>query len=338
MQWQLKGMAAALAAVAVAVSTHAVIDGDPAPPGTTTKEKQEKQDKQDKPSGTAGQSATDPEVDLTALDRIEQGCWSELRTQRIYFAHQSLGDDIVAGLRETMVRRPEARLAIVAYDAPDRSDDIPRSVFDSPAFAEASAGRRGYPERKIDDFVALLKSDEGARVDIAVLKLCYGDIGRMTNATKLAERYAQAVADIRQARPNVRLIHCTVPLKAEAVGTKDRLKRLVGGGSGASNAARARYNDEIRRRFPAEQVFDVAHAESCRADGTESTVESDGKRVPTLAPEFTEDGVRLNRLGQIVLAREFLITLSRQCGGGIDKGRGAAGTAAVVGDGDPAGR
>jgi|GEM_PF-626520 len=277
----------------------------------------------------------EPVLDLSQVAAIDLGCWSELRTRRIYFAHQAVGSDMIAGLHEVMRLKPESRMSVVAYAEPDKTDAAAQSAFDAPAIVEGLAGRRGDPEKKIDEFARFLRSDEGSKVDIAVLKLCFGDIGRNTDAAALAARYQKAVDEIRRERPNIHFIHCTVPLKAEEPGTRGRMKRLVGAGSNASNAVRARYNEEIRRRFPAEQVFDIAAVESRRPDGSEATVEVNGKRVQALAAEYTEDGAQLNRVGRMILAREFLVTLSHQCGGVAAKESGIATGASA---GEPGGK
>ena len=269
-------------------------------------------------TGAAG-TAAEVAIDLTPLDRVGDACWSELRTRRMYFAHQAIGSEMLTGVRELMRRKPDMAFTITAYAEPDTGDGTVFSAFDTPALVEASAGKRGNPERKIEDFSKFLRSSEGLKVDVAVLKLCYGDIGRFTDVEGLFDRYTKAIEEIRRERPNIHFIHCTVPLKAEEHGARARLKRLVGAGSNASNAARSRYNDFVRQRFPEAQVFDIAAIESHRPDGTMATVDVGGKRVQTLADEYTEDGAHLNPLGQQILAREFLLTLSHQCGGEAER-------------------
>lgn len=325
-----KGTAGLLLAAAMPIATSSI-----APPGKPTETKPpqgegttERQDgkKQDKREIT--QEALEPTVDLAVLEKVSDSCWSELRTKRIYFAHQAIGSEMLTGLRDLMRRKPALDISITAYAEPDRTDGTVHSVFETPAIVEANAGRRGSPEKKIDEFSSFLRSSEGANIDVAILKFCYGDIGRLTDAEELFGRYTKAIEEIRRDRPNIHIIHCTVPLKAEEHGAKGRFKRLVGAGSDASNAARSRYNDLVRQRFAASTVLDLAATESKRPDGTIATVEVGGKRVQVLADEYTEDGAHLNRLGQLVLAREFLLTLSHQCGGDAERVTAAGGTAA----------
>jgi len=259
------------------------------------------------------QSARADEVDLSPVDQVDPSCWTVLRTKRVYFAHQAIGSEIITGLREIMRVKPDANLEIVTYAEPDTTDGATHTAFDAPAVVEGPSGRRGNPERKIDEFVRFLRSTEGVNIDIAILKLCYGDIGRMTDTDALFSKYASAVDELRRERPNIHLIHCTVPLKAEEHGARAKMKRWVGAGSAASNAARAKFNDAIRRRYPAESILDIAKAESHHADGTAVTVEHDKKAVPALCDDLTDDGAHLNRRGQLVIAREFLTTLARTC-------------------------
>ena len=267
------------------------------------------------------QDRSDPIVNLSALDSVSPSCWSEVRTLRVYFAHQSVGSEILTGLAEVHRRYPSVALACCAYAEPDQTDGAAQSAFDTPGIVGATAGKRGYPEQKIDEFSRFLRSSEGAKIDVAMLKLCYGDIGRNTNIDALVERYLKAVAEIQRERPTLRLVHCTVPLKSPEESAS-RIKRLVGVGTDASNAARARYNAAIRQQFPLAQVFDIAAAQARRTDGTEATVEHKGKRLQVLASEYTDDGASLNRKGQIVLAREMLLALSKQCDGETPTGTG----------------
>lgn len=325
MQGITKGAALAMFAGALAYAgwSMAARAGDDAakPPQQKEKDddKSEKQGGKQKEQREAAPPAGEPTLDTSPLEKIGDACWSELRTRRIYFAHQAIGSEMLTGMRELMRRKPAMNLEVVAYEEPDKTDGTVHSVFDAPGIVEATAGRRGNPEGKIEDFAKFLRSSDGAKVDVAVLKLCYGDIGRMTDAEALFNRYTKAIEEVRRERPNIHFIHCTVPLKAEEHGAKGRFKRLVGAGSDASNAARSRYNELVRQRYPEAQLFDIAAIQSRRPDGTNATVEVGGKRVQTLADEYTEDGAHLNRLGELVLAREFLLTLSHQCGGEAER-------------------
>ncbi len=246
--------------------------------------------------------------DLGALDRVSESCWSELRSKHIYFAHQSVGSNILTGMREVLQQCPSIALPITTY-----RDDSPS--FALPGLVQGPAGANGSPQNKIDGFVELLSSARGDGVDIALLKLCYADIGKSTDAVALFRQYAHAMDTLQAKRPNMRIVHCTIPLRSPASGVKAQIKKLVGSGNDGVNAVRGRFNELMRARYKASVLFDVAQVESIKSDGSACTVSVSGRDWPALAAEYTDDGGHLNHAGQIVAARELLLTLSRQCDG-----------------------
>lgn len=329
-------------------------------------------------------------VDLAPLDAVGAPCWAELDARRIYFAHASVGRNILDGIEEILRERPSIGLSIVPWredrgatldageargpaageqraggrrgggsrgnaagtadrdrdrmqdkdrdqdrdqdrdrdrdrdrehaEGTGRGDDGPPEggrriahAFRSPAIVHGPSGANGSPEAKIESFEKMLRSREGDGVDLAILKLCYADIGRGTDADALFERYATAVERVRRERPELRFVHCTVPLKTAAHGAKAALKRLVGAGENAANARRGRFNELLRKRYAGEVVLDIAEVESHAPDGTATTVEYDGVKWPCLADDYTDDGGHLNRHGRLLVAREMLLALARTC-------------------------
>ncbi|MFM1821826.1 MAG: hypothetical protein RI967_92 [Planctomycetota bacterium] len=318
-------------------------------------------------------------VDLAPLDAVGAPCWSELGARRIYFAHASVGRNILDGVEEILRERPSIGLAVASWRAFDESDPerphgngasdetqragggrdgargTPKSgvqerdkerekerdrehapnadaarragqdgnadeggrriarAFRTPALVHGPAGANGSLDAKIDGFERMLRSREGDGVDLAILKLCYADIGRGTDVDALFTRYADAVERVKRERPEIRFIHCTVPLRAAGHGAKAAIKRLVGAGENAANARRGRFNELVRRRYAREEILDIADIESHAPDGTATTVEYDGVKWPCLADDYTDDGGHLNRHGRLLVAREMLLALSRTC-------------------------
>ena len=66
-------------------------------------------------------------VDLTPLDAVGAPCWSEIGTRRIYFAHASVGRNILDGVEEILRERPSIGLAIHSWRASDGSDSESKS-------------------------------------------------------------------------------------------------------------------------------------------------------------------------------------------------------------------
>jgi hypothetical protein len=322
-------------------------------------------------------------VDLAPLDTVGAPCWSELGARRIYFAHASVGRNILDGVEEILLERPSIGLKVASWRSFEESDserpkaagpssDAQRAgggraeprgaaksgsrdremdrdreqdrdrdrehapdegiarragqdaetdaggrriarAFRTPALVHGPAGANGSPDAKIDGFERMLRSREGDGVDLAILKLCYADIGRGTDVDALFTRYADAVERVKRERPEIRFIHCTVPLRAAGHGAKAAIKRLVGAGENAANARRGRFNELVRRRFASEEILDIADIESHAPDGTATTVEYDGVKWPCLADDYTDDGGHLNRHGRLLVAREMLLALSRTC-------------------------
>ena len=269
--------------------------------------------------------ATDVSKDLTELDEVSETCWTELRGKRLYFAHQSVGSNILKGVTEILKQRPSIGLQLATYRpettektraehskdgknstsgdaekkvAKDKSSDhastdtehaepdakTRKPPFESPALVHGPAGPNGNPKQKIDDFVSMLRSSNGEKIDI-----------------------------IRKERPTTRILHCTIPLKAPETGAKAQVKKLVGASGNTANAQRGRYNELLRAKYGRESIFDVAHVESERPDGSNCTVTVGRVKWPAMAAEYSEDGGHLNATGQFVVGRELLLTLARQC-------------------------
>ncbi len=251
--------------------------------------------------------------DLSALEGVSESCWSFVRSKRIYFAHQSVGSNIIKGTAEILDRLASIGIDVRSYRDPSKRGSGEPSAFAKPGVVHGAAGANGSPEEKIAAFASFLGTKEAEEVDIALLKLCYADVGKTTDVDALFQHYTKAMEALAKRRPTLRIIHCTVPLKAPEVGAKAQVKKLLAKGTESVNALRGRFNDLLRNRYDATNVFDVARAESEHADGTESTVSVSGTRWPALASEYTDDGGHLNELGRFVVAREFLLTLGKQC-------------------------
>jgi hypothetical protein len=231
---------------------------------------------------------------------------AELARARVYFGHQSVGVNVLDGL---------AALA-AEHGVPLRIAEAPAGVDDgAPAIVHQRVGRNGEPASKCDAFGSFLTGPgRAARWDAAVLKFCYADLGNKTDIepAQLLELYKKTVASVRSVRPDVTLLHATVPLSTRGEGTGDRVKAALGLATSkdANNARRNRFNDLLRAEYAAEPLFDVARAESTRDDGSRAGVARDGTFDDALRRELTSDGGHLNDEGRRVVAREFARSLA----------------------------
>jgi len=207
---------------------------------------------------------------------------------RIYFGHQSVGANILHGVKE-LGQTSGLRLAI--------KDEF--------------LAENGDPLRKLENFKKAV--GEGSRYDIALMKFCYVDIDADTDVRALFERYRATLAELRAANPRTTFVHVTLPLTTAQTGPKALAKRLLGRAPYGTieNVRRAEYNSLLRRTYAGrEPIFDLARLEATAPDGTLAMVTWDGSTVPAMAPAYTDDGGHLNAAGRARAAREFLAVLA----------------------------
>jgi hypothetical protein len=238
----------------------------------------------------------------TATTRgVDSSEWTLLRDARIYFGHQSVGGNIVEGLRETGIAGESGPLTIV------RS----RERGAGPALQEFQIGENGRPESKIADFAAVLQQVADPDGGVAVFKYCYLDIGADTDVDRLFARHRDAVREMRSRNPMLTFVHVTAPLTTLEAGPRYLVKRVLGKPTTRdANTKRNAFNEMLRKEYAGEPIFDLARVESTRPDGTRSFFTANGDTVYTLSPEFTEDGGHLNAAGRRAAALEFAAVLA----------------------------
>jgi hypothetical protein len=281
------------------------------------------QDRGREHSNTSEEDATDravqhvPRHDIGLIDDIPDACWEDLRKKRVYFAHGPVGKELLVGLHAILDERPSMDLKVIAYgeapSKPQAGNAVSPPPFGTPAIVEGPTGADGDPMSKIDRFVAKLRSKEGQNVDVAVLLLSAEDFTRETNVESLHQHYVETMRSLSGERPNLRIVHSTVPLAVPDHGVTARMKKFVGRGADQLNAQRGRFNDLLRAEFGREAIFDIAQAESERMDGKSCSVLVGSVRWPALTPEHADERGHLNDEGRIAIAREFATALVRPC-------------------------
>jgi hypothetical protein len=236
------------------------------------------------------------------LDAVAMADWQWLAGQRIFFGHQSVGQNIVDGIRDVLADHPEIAVRLVGTQQPE--------LVAGPAFIHALVGRNGDVFSKTREFRAIL---QGMRepVAIALHKYCYVDVGFETNPDSLFRSYQERMDSVRA--PGVTIVHVTIPLTTTESGVRGFAKRVLRRRTQVElNAIRNRYNDLLRDYYRGkEPVFDLAGLESTRPDGTRSFSLAGSGTVYSLTPEFTSDGGHLNQVGRRHLAEALLAFLAR---------------------------
>lgn len=246
------------------------------------------------------------------LKTISVTDWKKLSEVKIYFGHQSIGNNIMEGINELMQEYPEIILNIL-----DETSAPPK--FNNPGFIHNSnLGENNYPELKMESFEKLLKNAEG-RADIAFMKFCFVDIDSKTDINRLFETYKDLFSRLTNEYPETKFIHLTVPLLKQSAPTiKNLIKKILGKDGGfyadAHNISRNKFNSFLRNEYPDSLIFDLAAIESTYPDGLRESFTHNGDIYYSLIPEYTDDGGHLNRLGRKIVAEKLLFFIINEMG------------------------
>ncbi|WP_319477590.1 hypothetical protein [Marispirochaeta aestuarii] len=220
-----------------------------------------------------------------------------LSDKNIYFAHMSVGYNIIDGI-SSMTDELKIR-----YLNEEISDD-------AEAFLHSEIGENRFPLTKINDFYEKISGGLGDRLDIAFLKFCYIDFNASTDVKSLFIEYRDKMLSLEEKYPNVTFVHFTSPLTTRKKGIKAYIKNVIGRevpGYG-DNVKREEYNKMIRESFS--NVFDLARIESTKPNGNRLAHKKNGKLYYSLVESYTDDGGHLNSVGAKLVAEKFLLFLS----------------------------
>lgn len=251
-----------------------------------------------------GEATKEPSITMATATKASAD-WQTLSTKKIFFGHQSVGRNIMEGVRETLSQHPEIGARLVT------TSDL-QSVS-GPAFIDADVGRNGDPLSKTREFAAAVERglvDQGA---IALHKYCYVDVNEKTDIAGLFAAYREEMARVRARHPQLTIVHVTMPLRVEPKRTlKDRVKMVLGREVDFDgNPKRNEFNRLLLAEYGGkEPVFDLAALESTRSDGSRVARVEKGDTVYSLASEWTYDGGHLNETGRKRVAVELLNFLS----------------------------
>jgi hypothetical protein len=254
----------------------------------------------------------DPAMELAARRNSTEPRLSELKSHlerlssaRVYFGHQSVGNNVLDGLR---VLAAAEGVALRIVEAPAGLDD------DSPGIVHAKVGKNRVPTTKCEAFGRFLVEHSG-RWDAALLKFCYADLGDAgePDPARLLDAYKRMIASIRSARPDLVVVHATSPLLSDGMGKRDAIRKSLGFGTSndEGNRIRNEFNNLLRAEYARDPIFDVAQAESTRPDGTRSGFRKGGQFFATMAREFTYDEGHLTATGCTWVAQEFARSLAQ---------------------------
>jgi hypothetical protein len=224
-----------------------------------------------------------------------------LSTQKVFFGHQSVGDNIIQRVREITAADPRLNLKIVESRNPE--------TVPGPAFVEAHIGHNTDPQSKNADFLTIVNQ---GFVGIAMFKYCYVDIGESTEVPQMFNAYQATINEVRRNHPGVRIVHMSVPLTTFDSSAKKWLKGILGRNTAQNeNIKRNHFNALLRQTYGKDPIFDLAEVESTRSDGSRSYFKNGNEVIYTLAAEYTTDGGHLNQSGRQRAAGRLLQVLAK---------------------------
>jgi hypothetical protein len=247
-------------------------------------------------------------MDLPRWESVSTSQWQVLSQKKIFFAHMSVGNNILDGAHAVLQNHPDVALTVT------RTSD-PADMHLPALYHSEELGHNAEPFLKIDSFRSLVDRIRPAAPDIVLLKFCYFDIQSDTDTDALFKAYHQTIGELKTQMPSTLFLHCTVPLESPQLSMKKRCKEIAKDWLGRptrkdNNYKRMRFNEMLRNTWPAEQILDIAQIESTTSEGFLCHKVQRGQKIPFLCSNYTPDGGHLNDVGSQRVGQQFLIFLA----------------------------
>lgn len=251
-------------------------------------------------------SSDNTTVTMKKISEVPQESWDKLGKDLVFFGHQSVGFNILDGVKAILSENRDIDLTI--------NEMKNKRLDDNRGICHAQNGKNKEPHTKIEAFARTVRSGLLDSVSLAGFKFCYIDIKSETDVEELFAAYRDTMASLAADYPEIRFYHVTCPLSEVQLGVKASIMKIIGKNVGIEdNAARNAYNELLRNHYgDNEPVFDLAAFESTRPDGTRVSKEHKKEEVYYLYKDYTTDGGHLSDLGAKKVGEQFLIFLADQ--------------------------
>lgn len=237
----------------------------------------------------------------------------EVSGLRVYFGHQSVGDNMIAAL--------PAVYGAASLAAPEVVQSTDPAAADGPVFQHAYVGENGDPLGKIAAFDSAIRGGLGDVVDVAAFKFCYVDFHSGDDVEQVFEAYRDTMAALEREYPDVTFVYSTVPLTTERDATgraKDRIKRILGRHveiAPEHNVVREQLNQLIRAEYAdSGRLFDIAAVQSTSESDVRTLRSHDGSTYYAMEDHLASDPGHLNPDGATIVASAFLATIAQSAG------------------------
>ena len=257
----------------------------------------------------------DPATEVPALATTEPATDTQLREAagtKVFFAHQSVGRDVLGSLPAMFEDRGVAAPAIIESHEPlDRKGGY---------LEQWNIGVNGDPMGKIEEFDHFVRAGIGENAEVVVLKFCFLDITAAHDVDAVLRSYTTMLDALARDHPDVAVVAATVPVTHERP-LEWRAKALIGRDDGhapENNIARERFNDALRERYAGPgELLDLASVMATTSDGVRHERTHDGSVYFTLEPQWARDPAHLNEAGGSFGAEVLMRTVAeaRESGG-----------------------
>jgi len=245
-----------------------------------------------------------PEGEPYMSPTVSQADLAAVAESTIFFAHQSVGANVLDGIPSVYVANGLA--------APTIAEATGEAAGGS-GILHVQIGTNGDPLGKIEAFDSMIRSGLGETVDVAVLKLCYVDIHDDADVQGIFTAYRDTLAALQRDYPEVAFVAATVPVTVKR-GPMASLKALLGKADRYGpehNSVRQELNALLRDEYSASgRLFDVAALESTTAEGDRVTGRYEGQVYYALNEAYASDRGHLNDDGAAVAATGFLAVVA----------------------------
>lgn len=228
---------------------------------------------------------------------------TELQTARVFFGHQSVGGNIMAGVRDILADSGTT-LPILELG---KTDMLPAGFI-----LHTAVGKNTEPKTKCDDFKRIVDQQLAGKIDYALLKFCYIDINENSDVDALFDYYRATLDTLKARHPDIAFIHVTAPLRQVDSGLGVWARELLGkpNHTKLANLKRQAFNERLLATYAGDPIFDLAASESTYPDGRRESFNYRGQTGYRLIGAYTDDGRHLNAVGRKRVAADFIRSLA----------------------------
>jgi len=223
---------------------------------------------------------------------------------RIFFGHQSVGNNIIAGIKEIEKKKVDHRIRLIELGD---ETEYPQSFL-----LQSKIGENTDPKSKCDAFRRIIDQQLAGKIDYALLKFCYIDIDEHSDVEAIFAHYKETLDALKEQNSHITFIHVTSPLRHSPTNFSVWIREILGrpNRSKLANIKRNEFNELLRFTYWGDPIFDLAASESTYPDGRRESFQKDGKTYHSLIGLYTDDGGHLNQTGQLKVAADFLHSIA----------------------------